>query len=247
MIEVDSFGEILGLDPKERAATRHYLISHYDDPIPKFGTNILLRRPWWLGPADARPPRTPKSTSWRPGTTFVLTGVDLINAMEVVPGRFGRRGHDYREDIARFVSEAYDLPATAEQMLHIERALRGRELKWAQDRVVSEQVARAKEALLREMKNWGVSSGSGGAPESILSVMLGEAFPVEPPPAKKASVKRAAPARKSPPVKTSTAKKAAPVKKSTAKKAAPVKKAPASKSPAAKAPAAKEPKQAAAE
>lgn len=247
MIEVDSFGEILALDPAERAAARHYLISHYDDPIPKFGTNILLRRPWWLGPADARPPRTPKSTSWRPGTTFVLTGVDLINAMEVVPGRFGRRGHDYREDIARFVSEAYDLPATAEQMLHIERALRGRELKWAQDRVVSEQVARAKEALLREMKNWGVSSGSGGAPESILSVMLGEAFPVEPPPAKKASVKRAAPARKSPPVKTSTAKKAAPVKKSTAKKAAPVKKAPAVKSPAAKAPAAKEPKQPAVE
>lgn len=247
MIEVDSFGEILALDPAERAAARHYLISHYDDPIPKFGTNILLRRPWWLGPADARPPRTPKSTSWRPGTTFVLTGVDLINAMEVVPGRFGRRGHDYREDIARFVSEAYDLPATAEQMLHIERALRGRELKWAQDRVVSEQVARAKEALLREMKNWGVSSGSGGAPESILSVMLGEAFPVEPPPAKKASVKRAAPARKSPPVKTSTAKKAAPVKKSTAKKAAPVKKAPAVKSPAAKSPAAKEPKQPAAE
>lgn len=26
--------------------------------------------------------------------------VDLINAMDVAPGRYGRRGHDYREDIA---------------------------------------------------------------------------------------------------------------------------------------------------
>ena len=227
MIEVDSFGEILALDPAERASARHYLISHFDDPIPKFGTNILLRRPWWLGPAEQRPPRTPKSTSWRPGTSFVLTGVDLINAMDVVPGRFGRRGHDYREDIARFVSEAYELPATAEQMLRIERALRARELKWAQDRVVSEQVARAKEALLREMKNWGVSSGAGATPESFISGMLGEVFPAGPPPVKKAPVRKA-------PVRKAPAKKA-PAKKAPAKKA-PAKKAPAKKAPAKKAP-----------
>ena len=165
MVEVDNFGEVLDLESVSRAAARHYLISHYDDPIPKFGTNILLRRPWWLGPADERPARIPKSTTWRPGTTFVLTGVDLINAMDVVPGRFGRRGHDYREDIARFVSAAYDLPVTGAQMVRIERALRARELKWAQDRVASEHVARAKEALLREMKNWGVSPGAGGPAE----------------------------------------------------------------------------------
>ncbi|CAB4921209.1 MAG: hypothetical protein F2836_01160 [Actinobacteria bacterium] len=213
MIEVDSFDDILGLDSEQRAAARHYLVSHFDDPIPKFGTNILLRRPWWLGPADERPPRIPKSTAWRPGTTFVLTGVDLINAMDVVPGRFGRRGHDYREDIARFVSEAHDLPVTDEQMLRIERALRARELKWAQDRVVSEQVARAKEALLREMKNWGVSSGAGAAADSILTGMLGEALPAEPLPAKRATAKKAA------------------VKKAAVKKAA-VKKAPAMKAPA---------------
>ena len=218
MLEVDNFGEVVDLDPAQRAAARHYLISHYDDPIPKFGTNILLRRPWWLGPGDERPARVPKSTTWRPGTTFVLTGVDLINAMDVVPGRFGRRGHDYREDIARFVSAAYDLPVTAEQMLRIERALRARELKWAQDRVVSEQVARAKEALLREMKNWGVSSGAGGSADSLLSSLLGEAMPAEPAPVKKA------------PVKTSPAKKA-PAKKAPVKKTA-AKKAPAKKKPA---------------
>ena len=92
--------------------------------------------------------------------------------MEVVPGTFGRRGHDYREDIARFVSVAYDLPATPEQMRHIERALRQRELEWAQKRVVTEQVARAREALLREFKNWGVSSGSDLQADAVLRQVL---------------------------------------------------------------------------
>ncbi len=101
--EVDNFGQYLDLPEEHRSRVRHVLISHYDDPIPKFGTNILLRQPWWLGPADQRPPGLPRSTRWRPGTTFVLTGVDMVNAMDVIPGTFGRRGHDYREDIARFV------------------------------------------------------------------------------------------------------------------------------------------------
>ncbi len=174
VVEVDDFGEYVSLPDEQRAAVRHVLISHYDDPIPKFGTNILLRRPWWLGPVEQRPPRVPKSTAWRPGVTFVLTAVDLVNAMEVVPGTFGRRGHDYREDIARFVSAAYDLPVTPEQMLNIERALRERELEWAQKRVVTEQVARAREALLREFKNWGVSSGSDQQADAVLRQMLVE-------------------------------------------------------------------------
>ncbi|CAB4756922.1 unannotated protein [freshwater metagenome] len=88
--------------------------------------------------------------------------------------------------------------------------------------MVSEQVARAKEALLREMKNWGVSSGAGATPESFISGMLGEVFPAGPPPVKKAPAKKA-PAKK------------APAKKAPAKKA-PAKKAPAKKAPAKKAP-----------
>ena len=170
VIEVDAYGDYLDLPEEQRSAVRHVLISHYDDPIPKFGTNILLRRPWWLGPADQRPPRVPKSTKWRPGTTFVLTGLDLVNALDVVPGTFGRRGHDYREDIARFVSTAYGLPVTGEQLLSIEHALRTRELQWAQRRVVSEQVARAREALVREMKSWNVAPDS--SLDDIISSMV---------------------------------------------------------------------------
>ena len=160
VIEVDSFGEYLDLPEARRQAARHILITHFDDPIPKFGTNLLMRQPAWLGPVDQRPPRVPRSSRWRPGTTFVLTGLDMVNAMDVVPGRFGRRGHDYREDIARFVSTAYGLPATPQQMEAMEQALRTRELRWAEQRVVYEQLARAREALIREMKSWDVSSGA---------------------------------------------------------------------------------------
>lgn len=175
VIEVDDFGQYRMMDDAQRASARHILISHFDDPIPKFGTNLLMRKSWWLGPEAERPPRVPKSTSWRPGTTFVLTGVDLINAMEVVPGKFGRRGHDYREDIARFVSAAYDLPVTAAELLSIERALRERELVWAQKRVVSEQVARAREAVLREVKSWGLSGGADS--EALVGQILASAAP----------------------------------------------------------------------
>lgn len=177
VLEVDNFEQFAELSPERKEQVRHVLISHYDDPIPKFGTNILLRRPWWLGPPEQRPPGVPKSSTWRPGISFVLTGIDLVNAMEVVPGTFGRRGHDYREDIARFVAAAYDLPVTAQQLLSIERALRERELEWAQKRVVTEQVARAREALLREFKNWGVSTGSDLQADAVLRQVLSSGPP----------------------------------------------------------------------
>ena len=184
IVEVDNFGDILAMAPERRAAASIHLVSHYDDPIPKFGTNLLMRRPWWLGPAAERPPRVPHSATWRPGTTFVLTGIDLINAMSgVVPGTFGRRGHDYREDIPRFVAEAYDLPVTADEMLRVERALRARELEWAQKRVLGEQVARAKESIMREMKNWGVSStgldASGLSADAFIAQLLDRPVPTE--------------------------------------------------------------------
>jgi uncharacterized membrane protein len=172
LIELDNFGDFLDLPPDRQQVIRHVLVSHYDDPIPKFGTNLLMRRPWWLGPAALRPPRVPKSAEWAPWTTFVLTAVDLLNAMEVVPGTFGRRGHDYREDIPRFVSQAYDLPITADQLLRMERALRERELVWAQKRVVTEQVARAREAVMREIKTWNVNgSGSDNADDLLRRVL----------------------------------------------------------------------------
>ena len=58
-----------------------------------------------------------------------------MNAMVTVPGEFGSFGHDYRADTARFVRDAYHLPAvTADQMGRIEAELRTLELHRA-DRI----------------------------------------------------------------------------------------------------------------
>lgn len=181
IVEIASFGEYLDLPNEQRAAARHILISHHDDPIPKFGPSLLVRQPDWLGPPEDRPRGVPKSTRWRPATTFVLTAVDLTNAMEVIPGVFGRRGHDYREDIPRFVSQVFDLPVTGEQLLRMERALRERELVWAQKRVVTEQVQRAREAVTRELKNWGVVA-DGEDPGAVLRALLTDPTGSLPPP-----------------------------------------------------------------
>jgi len=45
----------------------------------------------------------------------VITLVDVKNALHVIPAKFVASGHDYRKDLARFVSLAYDLPIDAER------------------------------------------------------------------------------------------------------------------------------------
>jgi hypothetical protein len=88
--------------------------------------------------------------------------------MNVTPGTFFARGHDYRADLARMVSEAYRLPAGDAELLAIERALRRREATWAQRRLVAEQVRRAKEAVQRQTRSWGLApdatAAAGGKP-----------------------------------------------------------------------------------
>jgi hypothetical protein len=56
-----------------------------------------------------------------------VTALDAMNAMLSVPGEFGSFGHDYWAGIARFVRDAYDLPATESQLARIEQVLRSLE------------------------------------------------------------------------------------------------------------------------
>jgi hypothetical protein len=51
----------------------------------------------------------------------------MKNAMNVIPGQFDAKGHDYRADLARFVREAYGLDCSDEQMERVEQALRRNE------------------------------------------------------------------------------------------------------------------------
>ena len=161
--EVASYTEWLALPPDERARRRYVLLSHHEDPITRFEPALVVQEPGWLGPPDGRPPGISHLACWYPLITFVLTLVDVKNAMNITPGTFFARGHDYRADLARMVSEAYGLPVTGTELLAIERALRRREAMWAQRRLVAEQLRRAKEAVQRQTRTWGLAPDAAAA------------------------------------------------------------------------------------
>lgn len=116
------FEDYAALPDDARQALRYVMLTHGDDPIAYFGLDLLARRPAWL--VNPRPAGVPASMRWVPTLTFAQVAVDMKNAMDVVPGEFVARGHDYRADIARFVSAVYGLPAGPEQLGRIEWALR---------------------------------------------------------------------------------------------------------------------------
>lgn len=118
------------LPESELEKVRFLLLMNGDDPIPKFGSQVLWRRPDWLGPQDIRPLGTPTHTTWVPFTTFMMTFLDMLNALVPTPGIFAEGGHDYRTVIPSAISKTWRLPATDVQMSRINIALRKRELAW---------------------------------------------------------------------------------------------------------------------
>lgn len=116
------------LPPGQREEIRYLLLQNGDDPIPKFGSQVLWRRPDWLGPI--RPLGAPRGTQWVPGTTFLMTFLDMLNALTPTPGTFAEGGHDYRFVLPEALQRTWRLEATEEQMVRVNRALRERELAW---------------------------------------------------------------------------------------------------------------------
>lgn len=119
------------LPPQEKARVKFLFLQNGDDPIPKFGTPVLWRRPDWLGPSDQRPPGAPRGTRWMPVTTFFMTFLDMQNALLPTPGIFDEGGHDYRSEIPDAIRTVWGLDASDEQMERVQQALRKRELVWA--------------------------------------------------------------------------------------------------------------------
>lgn len=118
------------LPEPERADVRYLLLQNGDDPIPKFGSQVSWRRPDWLGPNATRALGSPSGTRWIPGTTFLMTFIDMLNALTPTPGIFAEGGHDYREVLPYAISETWQLRASKKQMTRINEALRQRELAW---------------------------------------------------------------------------------------------------------------------
>ncbi len=143
---------------------RFVLLNNPEDPITKFAPRMAFMRPTWLPAKGPRPPGVPESALWMPYTTFLVLLVDVINAIDFVPGVFVARGHDYRATIPRMVSEAYRLPVSDEVMLRIEHALRDRERRWAERRMVAEQMARAGAAVKSQVRSLADLSSPGSEP-----------------------------------------------------------------------------------
>ena len=118
------------LPEDERAKVKFLLLQNGDDPIPKFGAQVAWRKPDWLGPEHIRPIGAPRNTRWVPGMTFLMSFIDMMNALVPTPGTFAEGGHDYRDVLPEAISHTWDLPATTEQMSRINTALRQRELAW---------------------------------------------------------------------------------------------------------------------
>jgi uncharacterized membrane protein len=157
VVEVDSYEAFEALPEEQQQAARIFLISHDEDPITKFGPDLILERPPWLDPdRSKRPAGIPPEMEWRPLSTFFVTVADVLNSMTVVPGQFGADGHDYRSDLARFVMTAFDLPCTPEELARIEAALRRRELAIAESRLVADKVASTRAAAEAQLARWGV-------------------------------------------------------------------------------------------
>jgi uncharacterized membrane protein len=127
----DRHEQLASLDDAARERLRAVILMHDNDPIGALSPDLMVKRPPWLGRERGR--GVPEGMAWIPLITFWQTGVDAMNAMVTVPGEFGSYGHDYRADTARFVRDAYHLPAvTGGQMERIEAELRTLELERAE-------------------------------------------------------------------------------------------------------------------
>ena len=130
---VNDFGQLEDLGDDRRSRLRYVLVSHDNDGVTKFGPDLLTTAPAWLGPdrprqevvPGASPRGIPPTMRWRPITTFFQSLVDMKNAQ--TPGSYRAWAHDYRPDLARFISEVFELPASPDQLSDIETALVTRE------------------------------------------------------------------------------------------------------------------------
>jgi len=146
------------IEPPTNGDLRHLMVVHHDDPVNKYGYEMVLQEPWWMGAPATRPPLVPRESKFRPITTFVLATVDLFNGMQSKPGTFVRRAHDYRIEIVTGLIRAFGLHATQEQQDAIEMALREREQEWAARRMIARKLDKARRAIEKQLADWGSTS-----------------------------------------------------------------------------------------
>lgn len=107
--QINSVNE-LRASPKTRRVT---LLTHYNDPIDRINASVFLREPDWLTENPRKPGISPNQ-EWMPVGTALQSIVDAVNATNPTPGVFRATGHDYRLDLPRVTTQAFDLPEPSE-------------------------------------------------------------------------------------------------------------------------------------
>ncbi len=151
---------------REQALSAHpgYVnLSHPTDPVAVADPSVIVRHhvDYWGRPFGVHVPLV----------SFLVHLADVKNAMNLRPGEFTPSpGHDYRYETAAGVARAYDLPFDLEAV--VEAALRERELAWSVRRLLSKQIAAARDTAVSKLRSWGVDpadlSSRFNIPESSL-------------------------------------------------------------------------------
>lgn len=171
-----SIADWAALPEEDRDRITYLLLQNGDDPIPKFGAEVLWRRPDWLTD-EQRPLGAPKGTTWTPVTTFFATFLDMLNALTPTPGVFEEGGHDYRLVLPDAIRTIWKFPATDEQMHRMQWALRVRERAWELHRrwtaaAASGEPEAAKQKVLEQLSTWQGSPADEDTVNRILEVGL---------------------------------------------------------------------------
>lgn len=155
---------------REQAALAHpghLNLSHATDPVAVADPSTIVRHhvDYWGRPFGLHVPLV----------SFLVHLFDVKNAMNLRPGEFTPSpGHDYRYETAVAVARAYDLPFDQEEV--VEAALRERELAWSVRRLLSKQIAAARDSAVGKLRSWGVDpaelSSRFNIPESSLPSWL---------------------------------------------------------------------------
>jgi uncharacterized membrane protein len=180
IVEVDNYAEFLALPEDVRARARYFLLTQHNDSMPKFWFPLAVQAPDWMGPAQTREPGVPKETAWRPYITFLITFIDVKNAMNVIPGQFVANGHDYRASLPRFTSVAYDLPVDDDTLARMTEVLAQRELNWAEKRLIGQELADARKQVREKLAKWGVTDEGIAASALPAAPAASAAHPTDP-------------------------------------------------------------------
>lgn len=120
----DNYSEYEKLSKLERNKLKYFMITHYNDPVARFTTRLLVQSPDWLQEDTKRPPTIPSGTLFRVPGTFVQTLVDMKNALKPIPGQFVSTGHDYRGALAPFIRSVFEFDISDQQFETILTALK---------------------------------------------------------------------------------------------------------------------------